>query len=215
MMTSVGASQFCLVGRFLSFLPGEKSPYQGISLEVLREDRRSQAGSDVALSANKAAALTIQQVVLSKQLRRMMYCYLAPQDWVRVVGKQAFDKRSGQLAWKATEISKLSAHQVDRLAYRLRSSPTRAQATTSAPGSRVLVCQGSSCRRRGGLAIGNAIARHLSEKADFPQCTVQPTGCMKRCKQGPNVVLPSGDRCNPMTVEQVRSLFPHMLDAGL
>ena len=219
-MTSVGASQFCMVGRFISFLPGEKSPYQGISLAVLQGDSRSQVGSKVALKASKASVLAVRHVVLSKQLRRMIYRYLAPQDWVRVVGKQAFDKQSGQLAWKATEISKLSTHQAERLTRQLR-SPARSQAPVSVSGARVLVCQGSSCRRRGSLAVENAIARHLSEKENlsekesFPQCTVQPTGCMKRCKQGPNVVLPSGDSYDHVTVEQVRSLFPLIMNAEL
>lgn len=218
MMTTVGVSQFCLIGQFISFLPGEKSPYQGISLEVFQGDDRSSivstVGSNAGSHLSKAAELAVRQVVLSKRLRRMMYCYLAPRDWVRVVGKPVFDKRSGQVTWKATEISKLPAHQVDRLTHQMRLS-TQAQALVSEASSRVLVCQGASCRRRGSSAVGDAIAHLLSEKESPLHCAVQPTGCMKRCKQGPNVVFPSGGSYDPVTVEQVRALIPHRRDVEL
>lgn len=190
-------SSFCLVGRFIAFVPGEKSPYQMISLDVSLGDSSAEA--------------THYQIVLDKHLRRMMYRYLNPQDWLRVVGHRAMNLRSGQLEWKAAEIFKLSAHQVS--AYRVSAYQTSTHslpavtlaAKASAP-VRVLICQASDCRQRGSEAVSRAlkeaIAQADSSQANSSQANssqkimVQSTGCMKRCKEGPNIVtVPGGKHC--------------------
>ncbi|PZO22736.1 MAG: hypothetical protein DCF25_02150 [Leptolyngbya foveolarum] len=195
-------SSFCLVGRFIAFVPGEKSPYQMISLDVSLGDSSAEA--------------THYRIVLDKHLRRMMYRYLNPQDWLKVVGHRAMNLRSGQLEWKAAEIFKLSAHQVS--AYRVSAYQTSTHslpavtlaAKASAP-VRVLICQASDCRQRGSEAVSRAlkeaIAQANSSQANSSQTNssqtnssqkimVQSTGCMKRCKEGPNVVtVPGGQHC--------------------
>lgn len=77
-MADTSATRFCLVGRFLTFLPGEKSPYQGLSMEIALD-----------VNSEPPAEPAECQILLSKDLRRMMYRYLEPQDWVRVVGRRS------------------------------------------------------------------------------------------------------------------------------
>ncbi|MGB3766860.1 MAG: (2Fe-2S) ferredoxin domain-containing protein [Phormidesmis sp.] len=200
----MSATRFCLIGRFTAFLPGEKSPYQMISLEAVQAEDH--------LNSRLVPEPIAHQVLLSKDLRRMMYRYLAPQDWVRVVGEQTLNRRNGQMEWKAAEISKLSAFQVDRLKQEMVSH-TKINASGAGLAARVLICQESSCRQRGSLAVKEAMAHALTETEGLSKVVIQATGCLKRCKLGPNVVTVPGGSYSRMTVEAGRSLIRKLLDS--
>ena len=203
-MADMSATRFCLIGRFTAFLPGEKSPYQMISLEAVQAEDH--------LNSRLVPELIAHQVLLSKDLRRMMYRYLAPQDWVRVVGEQMLNRRNGQMEWRAAEISKLSAFQVDRLKHEMVSHK-RINASGAGLAARVLICQESSCRQRGSLAVKEAMAHALTETEGSSKVVIQATGCLKRCKLGPNVVMMPGGSYSRMTVEAGRSLIQKLLDS--
>lgn len=197
-MADMSAAQFCLIGQFLTFLPGEKSPYQKLSLEVARDE------------GTVNAPPVTHQIQLGKDLRRMMYRYLAPQDWVRVVGKQVIDQRSGQMVWRAAEISKLSLGQVNQLKHQT----ALPRASQSPKPIRVLICQKSDCRQRGSLAVSQAIEAAILQRGDFANAeagnskiVIQATGCMKRCQAGPNVVMLPGGAHSRVTPEEGRSLI--------
>ena len=211
-MADMSAAQFCLVGRFTAFLPGEKSPYERISLEAVQ--------TEDSLNPSLDQGLVTHQILLSKDLRRMTYRYLSPQDWVRVVGKQKLNPRNGQVEWKAAEISKLSACQVDGLKGEAilsqgANAPQSARDTRAARAVRVLICQESGCRQRGSLAVRDAIARVITEAEDAPNIAVQSVGCMKRCKLGPNVVTLPGGSYSQVTDEEGRSLVQILLQKML
>lgn len=203
-MADMSATHFCLIGRFTAFLPGEKSPYERISLEAVRPEDPL----NLLLTPEQA----IHPIRLSKDLRRMMYRYLAPQDWVRVVGKQTLNRRNGQLEWEAAEISKLSAFQVDSLK-REMVAPKRSDAAQAGRAARVLICQESGCRQRGSLAVGEAMAHTIARAEGLSKIAIQSTGCMKRCKLGPNVVMVPGGSYSQVTAEAGRSLIQKMLDS--
>ncbi len=212
-MADMSATHFCLVGRFLTFLPGKKSPYQKLSLETGSAEDRSSLGSSEPVE---------YQIVLSKDLRRMMYRYLEPQDWVRVVGRRysrgvalpTLNQRSGLMEWKADEISKLSPNQVDQLKHQT----TLPKETESPKPIRVLVCQKSDCRQRGSLAVSQAMESAILQRsgsanaeAGSSKIVIQATGCMKRCQAGPNVVMLPGGCHSRVTPEQGRSLIQSAL----
>ncbi len=216
-MADMSATRFCLIGRFTAFLPGEKSPYQGISLEAVRAEGSSSSSLTQALSTHEPVP---HQILLSKDLRRMMYRYLAPQDWVRVVGKQTLNQRNGQLEWKAAEISKLSACQVNRLKPEMISpqranAPQSVRAARAARAVRVLICQESGCRQRGSLLVRDAVTHIITEAKGSSKIAVQSTGCMKRCKLGPNMVMLPGGSYSQVTAEEGRSLVQQMLDSKI
>lgn len=209
-MAHPSADRFCFLGRFLAFEPGEKSPYQRLSLAV------AQSSDPAQLSVAERENC---QIRLSKSLRQMMYRYLEPQDWIKVVGSSHLNKRSGQLEWKATEIFKLAPHQVEVqtqiesqiLESQIQSLENKSLVNRPAKPKprRVLICQKSDCRRRGSFAVSEAIAAAMAE-AGCP-VTIQATGCMKRCKEGPNLVLPGGDRHSRVTPQRARSLVQQIL----
>jgi (2Fe-2S) ferredoxin len=202
-LSAMDTDGFCLSGRFLAFVPGEKSPYQRLLLAAVR--------SPNLLTTHDEPET--YQILLGKALRRMMYRYLEPQDWVRVVGSRKLNKRSGQLEWKASEIFKLSAPPVadqiqslERIALKdeaLGNRPVKSQVKPQ----RVLICQKTDCRRRGSFAVSEAIEAAILEAGSA--LNIQATGCMKRCQEGPNVVMPGGNFYSQVTPQQARSLVQH------
>ena len=187
----------CWTGQFIDFIPGEKSPYQFLSLSLLRVSALDAGAASVARTLT--AELDDQpQLRLGKDLRRMMMGYLSCDDWIRVVVKGKVDAATGELTWKAREVVKLSDKQVSqeqRLAKAeakqtgkkvptLPSSPEKKQKPI-----RVMVCQKSSCRKRGSEKVQKVMASALKKDGQAANVKIQATGCLKNCKAGPNVVL--------------------------
>jgi len=185
------AHKFCWTGQLVRFTEGQKSPRQYLSIKVACVHY----GDDALLVTSPEA---VQSVRLSKSLRRMMMGYLGASDWLRVVGKCKIDAYSGEPLWKAQEIIKLSAAQVQSLELsdgksdckpqHLSAENSAKQPIAAKPPVRVLVCQQSSCRQRGSVAVGQVMedALNASEEGGS-QVLVQAVGCLKNCKLGPNV----------------------------
>lgn len=200
-VAKMSATCFCLTGRFLTFLPGGKSPYQRLLLETVLAEN--------PFNPESSSGPVEYQIVLGKDLRRMMYRYLEPQDWVRVVGRRSLNRRSGLIEWKAAEISKLSSAQVDQLKHQT----TLPAASKSSKPIRVLICQKSDCRQRGSLAVSQAMESAILQRNDSAaadasssKIVIQATGCMKRCQAGPNVVMLPGGVHTRVTPDEGRSL---------
>ncbi|MGD1895519.1 MAG: (2Fe-2S) ferredoxin domain-containing protein [Phormidesmis sp.] len=209
-MYSSNSTQFGCVGQFLAFASGEKSPYQYLTMQVAATDSAS-ASSPVETPVGTSS---LQQIKLNGALRHMMMGYLQPQDWIRVVGKVKVDARTGDPQWKAQEIVKISTQQAIQYAQQKAIQQKAAQqqserqkierqansnnidktsidktSANEAASTRILICQKSSCRKRGSQAVEDAIARTLKTHGQSQHITIQPTGCMKQCKTGPHMVL--------------------------
>ncbi|NJO72071.1 MAG: (2Fe-2S) ferredoxin domain-containing protein, partial [Oscillatoriales cyanobacterium RM1_1_9] len=81
---------------------------------------------------------------------------------------------------------------------------------------KILICQKSDCRKRGGNRLYTAIEEALTDRGLQDQVKIQGTGCLKRCKAGPNIVfMPdkvSYSQVNPATVP---NLIEKHLSEGL
>ncbi|NEP36436.1 (2Fe-2S) ferredoxin domain-containing protein, partial [Moorena sp. SIO3B2] len=72
----------------------------------------------------------------------------------------------------------------------------------------ILVCQKSSCRKRGGQAVCNAIASSLKDHGLEDQVKIKETGCLKQCKHGPNLVMmPDKARYSEVAPQQIPTLI--------
>ncbi len=204
-MADKNTASFSLVGRFKAFAPGKKSPYQKLLLEVDPAE-----GADKSLPS---ASPAIYQIKLAKPLRKALHHTLQPQDAVSVVGELSY-KRNGQPKRRATAISKLSAFQVEsQIASQSESSKGASKASKPA---RVLICQKSSCRKRGSLAVTEAMKQEIAQSHGANQVTIQPTGCLGGCKSGPNAVTVPGKKQRQvkyahLTPKKGRSLVKNLL----
>jgi (2Fe-2S) ferredoxin len=164
-------SDFQLEGRFLGFLAKD-----GYKIKYLRLSTPS----------------GVYTIKLSKDLRRSLPPEIAIGVWLRVSGRQ---KRED------TGILKLKAEYVVQTAVPNSVLPA-AEAVSAKPEAPavhltqacILVCQKSDCCKRGGRAIMAALEAELGDRALTGAVAIKGTGCMKRCKVGPNIIMPDKTR---------------------
>lgn len=152
----------------------------------------------------------------SKGCIKYFYLSTSEADYTIEVAKgQMFDKHLRPRCWlKVTGMRKYEIHQ-DRVrykAYKIELLPALVSKTTSKTvatekKAKVLVCQGSSCRKNGGQICGLLQTRLQAENiAD--RVEIKTTGCFKQCKQAPNlIVMPGGTRYSRVQPKQVSKLI--------
>ena len=169
---------FLLEGEFRGFASGKKSPFKYLLVKTAAEEVR---------------------IKLKKSLRMMLFRYLVAGDWVKVVGRQKWE--SDELILKADEVIRIpmptdvamaSPPPKEKQLEASNSAPPHSKKKTKAKAPKILICRKSGCRKRGGSAVGEMVERSLSELGLSDQVSVKYTGCMDRCKAGPNVVFMPG-----------------------
>ncbi|MFM7424771.1 MAG: (2Fe-2S) ferredoxin domain-containing protein [Elainella sp.] len=190
--------QFSLEGRFLGF------GAEGYKLKLMR---LTTATGDYTIK-------------LPKELRPLLYRTLTPGDWVQVTGYQKFD--DGRVKLKAEQVVPIPANRPTLLrptvqpvaqtslpqdADRSMQQAAGSAPTTSTKPQTILVCQKSDCCKRGGSALVRALQTGLAERGLTEQVKICGTGCMKRCKAGPNLVMPDKTRYTRIQAHEVSTLL--------
>lgn len=179
MQTDMNKQLFCLEGRFEGFTAGGKSPFKYLSLQ-------STDGAHV--------------IKLPKSVRMMLFRYLQTGDWIRVVGQQSIDQETGEPRLKAQEVIRVKPLQVVNTPTATPQKLPKAKRGKS----KILICQKSKCRKRGAGKICDQVEAALATQGLTDTVQVKLTGCMDRCKAGPNlVVMPHKKRYTKVTPAQV------------
>jgi len=163
-----------------------------------------------------ATATGEQHIKLAKELRSSLCRELTPGEWIQVQGYQKFSAEHGIVKLKAyqvtTAISKRIPSGEDSLSRNLypmtnfEIAPKQPSAPQiSAPSACILMCQKSDCCKRGSREVAKALQAELSDRG-LTQVTVKATGCMKRCKEGTNVVMPDKTRYSRVRPDEVSAL---------
>lgn len=181
-------TQFNLEGQFLGFVsqPGTKLKYLRILVE---------AGELI--------------VKIPKEFRAGVYQRLVPGDLIQVFGEKKIQEHSGAFKLKAYWI-----HQVSSVvaSTELATEPLPCQ-TPVAPCqqktklSKIRVCQGSGCRKRGGKRLLSCLETALKQLGLQHQVRIEQTGCVKQCSSAPNVVFPGKNRCGKIRPDAVAELI--------
>lgn len=211
---STQTEPFSLEGRFLGF------GAEGYKLKLMR---LTTATGDYTIK-------------LPKELRSLLYRTLTPGDWVQVTGYQKFDE--GRVKLKAEQVlpavNRPALSLLQSAQHPTQTHPTQQPMQTSAaqdaaqsvchagPASAkpqtILVCQKSDCCKRGGHALVQALRTELVERGLAEQVKICGTGCMKRCKAGPNLVMPNKTRYTRIQAHEVSTLldqhFPKTVEAA-
>jgi (2Fe-2S) ferredoxin len=134
-------------------------------------------------------------IKLPKSLRYTSMKILESGAWVCVMGHQKI--KNGKRKLKALSIA--------------RTSPCIDEGTMSKPKcsvSRINICQKSGCRKRGSKAVCKALTKRLKQAGLQKKVMLQETGCMGRCKSGPNIsVLPAKVRYTQVHPKQVAGIL--------
>lgn len=175
---SKDVSAFTLEGRFLGFKFED-----GSKLKYLR----------LATSNGEFC------IKLCKELRSTFELRLLPGDWLQILGEKKLDRKTGKVKLKAEQVTPATASNEQ---INVSVKDKRAKTTAS-----ILVCQKSSCMKRGGTAVCHALETALSDRG-LDQVAIKGTGCLKQCKAGPNLVMPDKTRyCRIQAAE-----IPAMID---
>ncbi|MGB7439624.1 MAG: (2Fe-2S) ferredoxin domain-containing protein [Coleofasciculaceae cyanobacterium] len=160
-------SKFFLEGRFIRFVSESGEKPKRILVETLEGER---------------------SIKLSKELREELGETLQPGDLIEISGKQKIKNGITQQKLKAYEVKLKVSERQQR---RLPPSPNTAKTKATPKGKKacVMVCQKSSCRKRGASDVCQAVTESLQERGLENHVIIQTTGCMKQCKKGPVMVL--------------------------
>jgi (2Fe-2S) ferredoxin len=138
-----------------------------------------------------------------KEIRDRLNKTLTPGCWVDIRGTRKQCDKTGKLKLKAYSVERVNLSEIsDFPASPPPQSPPLKRETAKAS---ILVCQKSSCWKRGGKAVCQAIEENLRDRGLDDRVQVKLTGCLKQCKQGPNmVVMP--DKARYSRVEPKRAI---------
>ena len=147
-------------------------------------------------------------IKLSKELRGVLREVLQPGDWIQLCGEQKYNYKTGELKLKADQVNfKAPNHQQNVFQPPLDAPKTKAC---------VMVCQKSSCRKRGAGDVCQAVTASLRDRGLEDQVAIKGTGCMKQCKSGPCVVfMPDKSRYTGVAVKEVQILVEKHFTAKL
>ncbi|CEJ46056.1 Uncharacterized protein apha_02297 [Umezakia ovalisporum] len=186
---STEISEFALEGRFIDFVIKDGYKLKGLLL-------RTSEGECY--------------VKLAKHLRPAFDLRLPSGTWLQVVGYKKHDIKTDQVTLKAEGIMAARAD-VGKVATLTPAQEAPATNTTQGKSVKnkqtILVCQKSDCMKRGSKQVCQALEAALSNRGLEDQVTVKGTGCMKKCKAGPNVVMPDKTRYSPVEAGQVPAII--------
>ncbi len=73
---------------------------------------------------------------------------------------------------------------------------------------KILICQSSDCLRNGGKELYSALNQQLHSHNLNESVALQSTGCLKRCKQAPNLlVLPDRSSYHNVRISQIPAII--------
>lgn len=114
---------------------------------------------------------------------------LMPGTVVRVEGYRKSKYKTGQLKLKAEQVTLIENAEYTELPEEISTAENNSKKDKTKKSAKILVCQKSDCRKRGGTAICAALRAELEQRGLEDQVEIKETGCLKRCKAGPNLVV--------------------------
>jgi (2Fe-2S) ferredoxin len=151
-------------------------------------------------------------IKLPKELRHQLDPAIAPGSWLKIRGIQERCRKTGKLKLMADSVSLWQ----EELGVTDNNRNYASRSSNSAKNLSILLCQKSSCRKRGGEAVCQAIAANLQERGLEEQVKIKPVGCLKQCKQGPNlVIMPDKARYSHLNCQQIPALLEKHLNYEL
>ena len=154
------ASQFRLVGQLESFVIKKGDKIKYLRMKV--EDRE-------------------YWLKIPKKLRSEIDITLIPGTWLEVMGNREFKKKKG--------FFELEANRVKLLPNSDKPCAVILSETESCSLGKILVCQKSSCWKKGGKSLCQRLEKQVKEQGLEDKVKIKLTGCLKQCKKGPNVVM--------------------------
>lgn len=137
-------------------------------------------------------------VRLPKYLRPMLVRELQPGAFIQV---WAYPDEGN---WRGIHILPLTPQEIEALSIDDISLPDY---PSSPPCQRIQVCCKGTCCKRGSGEVWKALQQEVAANPNLRNVEIESTGCLKACKRGPNVKLPSGKIVSFAQPEMVKPLL--------
>jgi (2Fe-2S) ferredoxin/Cu/Ag efflux protein CusF len=179
-------TEFCVDGQFLGYVFKDGHKIKRLELAT--------GTVELSIKMTETARLTIGRTLL-------------PGDQIRVWGIRKVDPKTSKVKLKARAIHPLTLGAMP-LPPEISQWETALKTPIKPAGTKqtILMCQKSSCMKRGGKAVCQALDKALTERGLTEQVQVKGTGCMKACSQGANVVMPGKVRYTKVQAKDVPAL---------
>jgi (2Fe-2S) ferredoxin len=146
------------------------------------------------------------RVKLPKYLRSSLALDIQPGDVLQIFGERKFDDKKDALKLKAERVIVIDRQPITITPAAPVKPPSKAKAT-------VLVCQKSDCVKRGAKGVCQALQASLNDRGWENEVEIKPTGCLKQCKAGPNVVMmPDKAKYSRVQADRVAELIDKHFD---
>ncbi len=137
---------------------------------------------------------------IPKELRPEIDINLNPGTWLEVTGNREFKKKKGFFELEASKVKLLPNPDIPCAVVVPEPESTSV--------GKILVCQKSSCWKRGGQSVCQLLEQQLEERGLGDRVKVKLTGCLKQCKKGPNlVIMPHKARYGQVKPREVEELL--------
>ena len=147
-------------------------------------------------------------IKLPKDLRSQIDRDIVPGCWLDITGHSKKCRKTGKLKLQAVEIKLAKKEEPENKAPVATYNPNSPQTPGKSSKIRILVCSKSSCRKRGSNALCQALQTHIEDYSLQALTEIKLTGCLKKCKKGPNLVItPDKARYSGVTPEQIPLLL--------
>ena len=134
-------------------------------------------------------------IKVSKEQRSQLNSSIVTGSYLEVVGTSRLCLKTGKLTLEADRITQNIGEEASK------SIPKKSC-------TKILICEKSDCWKRGGRKVHEAITKALKEKGLDDSVEIKPTGCLKQCKKGPNlVVLPDKAKYSHVQPQEIPSLL--------
>ncbi|MGB3311246.1 MAG: (2Fe-2S) ferredoxin domain-containing protein [Nodosilinea sp.] len=136
------------------------------------------------------AGETEYTIKLPKYLRPMLVRELSAGEFVQVWAYAEDDR------WRAINVLPLPACEAETLRQQWSALSSSSSPAAAAPAKQkrlcMEVCTKGKCYKQGGRQLHSALQEAVDADPSLSHVSVKGTGCMKACKQGPNLRLPNG-----------------------
>ena len=188
-------SRFAFAGRFVRFAIEDGYKIKGFYFEV--------AGEELLIK-------------LPKRLR--FYCadLLMPGAMLQIVGKKKVKRKEDRVKYTAEEIIAIASLPKSDTLVKVGQSVqvpvsseliARKNNSTKSKPACIRVCQKSSCFKRGGNAVWAALEREIAARNLGDRVKLKGTGCMDKCKSGPNIIMPGKMRYSRIDAKAIPGLM--------
>lgn len=129
---------------------------------------------------------------------------------IRVSGEQKIDQGEQTVRFKADQVAILAPHSAADATHSVTMAPLAAPPPKSQKAAAkpcILVCRKSDCCKRGGREVIAGLRQELGDRQLAEQVVIRETGCMKKCKAGPNLVMPDKTRHSRVRPQDIPALL--------